>query len=128
MTVGAGIRVEMVVPAIPGRFVVVIPGCFVLVMPGRFVLVIPGLDPGIAPTDGARGDPRIKSGDDEAFRADEASRADGAFRAHKESGDDEESGDNGERVVGPAEGCSGCSPFLMLARHAPTMTSTKESR
>jgi hypothetical protein len=29
------------------------------------VLVIPGHDPGIAPIDGVRGDPRIKSGDDE---------------------------------------------------------------
>ena len=32
---------------------------------GFFVLVIPGLDPGIAPAAGDRGDPRIKSGDDE---------------------------------------------------------------
>jgi hypothetical protein len=32
---------------------------------GFTVLVIPGLDPGIAPTGGVRGDPRIKSGDDD---------------------------------------------------------------
>jgi hypothetical protein len=32
---------------------------------GVLVLVISGRDPGIAPTDGVRGDPRIKSGDDE---------------------------------------------------------------
>jgi hypothetical protein len=31
----------------------------------RRSIVIPGLDPGIAPTDRARRDPRIKSGDDE---------------------------------------------------------------
>jgi hypothetical protein len=28
-------------------------------------IVIPGFDPGIAPTDGVRGDPRITSGDDD---------------------------------------------------------------
>jgi hypothetical protein len=35
---------------------------------GFLVLVIPGLDPGIALTDGVRGDPRITSGDDEKGR------------------------------------------------------------
>jgi hypothetical protein len=35
-------------------------------METRFAaLVIPGLDPGIASTNGAHGDPRIKSGDDD---------------------------------------------------------------
>jgi hypothetical protein len=32
---------------------------------GVLVLVIPGRDPGIAPIDGVRGDPRITSGDDD---------------------------------------------------------------
>jgi hypothetical protein len=32
---------------------------------GFLVIVIPGLDPGIAPTDGVRLDPRIKSRDDD---------------------------------------------------------------
>jgi hypothetical protein len=115
----------LLVPVVPGRFVLVIAGFRILVIPECFLLVIPGLDPGIAPTDGVRGDPRIKSGDDGESRADGESRDDGESGADGESGDDE---DDEAQVVGPAEGCSGCSPFLMLARHAPTMTSTKESR
>jgi hypothetical protein len=32
---------------------------------GFLVLVIPGPDPGMTPNDGVRGDPRIRSGDDD---------------------------------------------------------------
>jgi hypothetical protein len=60
-------------------------------METRFGVVIPGRDPGIAPTDGVRMDPRIKSGDDD------------------------------EGAVRPARGFSRCALMLMPVGRVPAI-------